>query len=418
MTGVQTCALPICIESLTGRINGRHGTIRNIPVHSVFHAVPFEELCALYAVADAALVTPLVDGMNLVAKEYVACKTADTGVLLLSEFAGAAEELWRAELVNPFNITEMAEKLRQALERDESEKQERMASMRKRVMSYDAHYWAKNFIADLRQRPAPHTVEAQHEEQAGAILDAFRGADSIGCFLDYDGTLREFEEDPKSATPMLEICELLCQLADNPRIDPYLISGRTRDEMTNWFGALDVALIAEHGFAARQRGQTKWTALHEDIDLSWKVLVQGIVAHYEEITPGSHTEEKHASIAWHYRAADPEFGAYKARQLVVALEDMLTGIPVEIHHGQSVVEVVSAYINKGAAVDRMIRDRKYDLVVCAGDDITDESMLRREDTGRFGIKIGPGETEARYRIPSPRQLRSLLEQGLEVLTNE
>ena len=403
------------LETHIGHINGRHGTIENVPIHCVFHSISFSELCALYAVADAALVTPLVDGMNLVAKEYVAAKDTECGVLLLSEFAGAAEELWSAVNINPFNVTGMAEKIKDALALSEHDKRSRIARMRKRVMTYDARYWANAFIRDLRQRPLQTPAEIRREQQVADILESFRNASKIGCFLDYDGTLREFEEDPEHASPMPEICQLLCQLADNPRIDPYLISGRKRNEMQEWFGELDVTLIAEHGFAVRRSGTDSWEPFHNGVDLSWKNTVLAVFEHYEGITPGSHIEEKQASAAWHYRAADPEFGEWKARQLLAALDDMLTGIPAEIHHGQSVIEVVSVHVNKGAAVEQMIRDKKYDLVVCAGDDITDESMLRKSGTHRFGIKIGQGETEARYRIPAPRDLRSLLEDALEVL---
>ncbi|MFO7820445.1 MAG: bifunctional alpha,alpha-trehalose-phosphate synthase (UDP-forming)/trehalose-phosphatase [Lentisphaeria bacterium] len=403
------------LESRIGHINSRYGTLENVPVHCVFHAIPFPELCALYAVADAALVTPLIDGMNLVAKEYVAAKQDECGVLLLSEFAGAAEELWNAVLVNPFNVAGMAEKIKEALALSETEKHARMQKMRKRVMTYDAHYWAGSFIEDLRNRPVRPRAEVRREQQISEILAAFKGAGKVGCFLDYDGTLREFEQDPTHALPMPEICDLLCELADNPRIDPYLISGRKRHEMQEWFGDLEVTLIAEHGLAVRPAGEGDWRAFYKEVDLSWKEIILGMLHHYEGITPGSHVEEKQASVAWHYRAADPEFGDWKARQLVAALDDMLTGIPAEVHHGQSVVEVVSVYVNKGAAVERMLLANSYDLVVCAGDDITDESMLRKTDAGRFGIKIGAGETEARYQIQSPSDLRSLLEEVLEVL---
>ncbi len=104
--------------------------------------MPFPELCALYATADVAIVTPLIDGMNLVAKEFVACQRENVGVLILSEFAGAAEELFNALIVNPYDSTAVARSLIEALAMSPEEKTARIHPMRERVMQHDASEWA------------------------------------------------------------------------------------------------------------------------------------------------------------------------------------------------------------------------------------------------------------------------------------
>ena len=401
------------IEAQIGQINGRHSTVENVPLHAIFKSVSFTDLCALYAAADVGLVTPLVDGMNLVAKEFIACKQEHTGTLILSEFAGAAQELFNAITVNPYDVYGMADAIETAVRMAEATKKERMSKMYNRVTRYDAGYWVRTFLGDLATRQRHDTELVSTHEQFATILSRFTRADSTACFIDYDGTLREFEQEPSAATPMPEICNLLCGLVRHPRIDVYLISGRKRREMEEWFGNLGVTLIAEHGLVWRTPGARHWTTLSNNVDLSWKHDVESIMRYYEGTTPGSSVEKKHSSVVWHYRPIDPEFGRWKARQLLMSLYEMTANMPVEIHHGKNVVEIVSVHVNKGAAVHQLLKKKKYDLVVCAGDDITDESMFRTKSTSQLSIKIGPGETEAQFRIANPEKFRKLLDAVLE-----
>ena len=133
------------VETRVGRLNGKYATLRNSPIHFVHGSIPFTDLCALYAIADVGIVTPLIDGMNLVAKEFVVCQRENAGVLILSEFAGAAEELFNALLVNPYDARTVAETLSSALALSMEEKRARIDPMRERVMKYDARYWARSF---------------------------------------------------------------------------------------------------------------------------------------------------------------------------------------------------------------------------------------------------------------------------------
>jgi trehalose 6-phosphate synthase/phosphatase len=137
------------VEALAGRINGRLGTMTWTPIRYLHQSVTPEELVALYRAADVMLVTPLRDGMNLVAKEFVAARTDGDGALILSEFAGAARELPHALLVNPFDVEETARAMHRALFVDAAERQRRMAALRRQVLTYDRDWWAASFLADL-----------------------------------------------------------------------------------------------------------------------------------------------------------------------------------------------------------------------------------------------------------------------------
>ena len=144
------------VDALVGRINGAFATPRWTPVHYLYRSVPETQLLALYRAARVMLVTPVRDGMNLVAKEFVAARADEDGVLVLSEFVGAAAELGDALRVNPYDVDGQAETYYQALTMPPEERRARMRALRARVHSYDVHAWADSFLAALDDvRPAP-----------------------------------------------------------------------------------------------------------------------------------------------------------------------------------------------------------------------------------------------------------------------
>jgi alpha,alpha-trehalose-phosphate synthase [UDP-forming] len=141
------------VETTVGRINGEYGEVGLPPVHYLHQSYPRDEMAALYLAADVMLVTPLRDGMNLVAKEYVACRHDETGALVLSEFTGAADELTGAFIVNPHDIDGMKEAIVRAASASPQEARRRMRSMRRRVYEHDVNYWAHSFLEAL-EKPA------------------------------------------------------------------------------------------------------------------------------------------------------------------------------------------------------------------------------------------------------------------------
>lgn len=403
------------IEGMVGKINGKHATVENVPIHFIHKSVDFTELCALYSLADVAMVTPLIDGMNLVAKEYVACKKDAKGVLMLSEFAGAAEELFKAITVNPYDVDQMADRLKQALTVPEEEKIDRMQGIYERVMEYDAEYWAKSFVTELEKISSEQTEHViTSDSSITDTYDKFKSAQKVAFFLDYDGTLREFDPDPSATKPTPEIIELIRRIEGLCHIDGFVVSGRTMDILGDWLGDYSLALISEHGYRYKPAGSDSVRLLHDRADLSWKQKVREVLEHFARSTPGSHVEEKISAVVWHYRRSDPEFGLFKAQQLISSLYEMLANLPVEVHHGKKIVEVTSMQVSKGAAMEYFLSQEDYDLVLCAGDDQTDESMFGLLDERIVSIKVGEGDTQAKYRAKDPADFRRLLNQILDL----
>jgi trehalose 6-phosphate synthase/phosphatase len=412
------------IERRVGHMNGRFATLSDSPVRFIYGSVTFTELCALYALADVAIVTPLMDGMNLVAKEYVACQPEQDlpgdegpGALVLSEFAGAAEELFDALLVNPYDAAAVAGAIERALAMPVDERRARMAGMRRRVMSFDARAWAQSFVADLAARPATIS-DAAVDGGAAAAGERLRAAVAAGrrvaLFLDYDGTLRDLVADPAAAAPTADLRALLDRLHALPNVDTTIISGRVPEELATFVGDHDrFRLVAEHGAAVRPPGKDEWERADDARATGWKEPILRLLRLFEASTPGTVVEEKRTGFVWHHRRADPEFGEWKAKALVAELSAVAGNDPVTVRRGRKIVEVTSAHVNKGVAVERALAGRDYDLVFIAGDDTTDESMFRLglPPDKVVTVRVGDGESAARYRVAGPAELRELLQRA-------
>jgi len=241
------------------------------------------------------------------------------------------------------------------------------------------------------------------------IMRALSAGKRIALFLDYDGTLREFELDPRVAMPNADIENLLQQLGRRPNLDVTVISGRSQEDLEAYLGDHPFQLIAEHGASLRGAGKQEWERLDRMINYDWKAELLAIFRLYEQATPGSLIEEKQSSIVWHYRRADREFGAWKANQLTEELSALTANHPIKVRHGKKMVEVTAVENNKGAAVARVLEQNDpYEVVLCAGDDLTDESMFELSGPRLLTIKIGDGTTQARFRLPDPRSFRQFL----------
>jgi len=348
-----------------------------------------------------------------VAKEYLVCQDEDDpGVLMLSEFAGAAQELVNAVIVNPFNATQMAKGIDTSLNMPLAERRDRVNKMRSRIIEFDANYWARTFIDDLKAQEQFTQSPMSVAESQGAILSRLKRATNPAFFLDYDGTLREFESIPSAAFPNENVRRVLDALAEST-FDVYIISGRNPEILRDWFTDYPFTLIAEHGSVVLRHGEEEWTSLNQATDFSWKAQILEVMHHYVGSTPGSFVEEKHSAVVWHYRQCDPEFGDWKARQMMSELYEMVANFPVEIHHGKKIVEISSIHVNKGVALETFVNEHTYDVVLCAGDDQTDEAMFRVEGPEFIRLKVGDGDTRADYRVPDPAHLRALLSRLVE-----
>ncbi|HWS53620.1 MAG TPA: bifunctional alpha,alpha-trehalose-phosphate synthase (UDP-forming)/trehalose-phosphatase [Pyrinomonadaceae bacterium] len=398
------------VDSLVGQINGEFSTPDWTPIVYMRRGLARSELAALYAAADLAWVTPLRDGLNLVAKEYVACQRGGAGALVLSEFAGAASEMGEAFHVNPYDEEQMADTVRRALETPEEERRERMAALHARVVRNNVFAWGERFVRNLTESAAARSERHARKPRPlpeGEFVAAYRRARARHLLLDYDGTLVGFSKLPREAVPPPDLPPLLEQLAADPANTVVLISGRTRADLERWFGGVKgLWLAAEHGATVRAPGPAAWEPLRATRDAAWKESVRPVFEHFVDRTPGSLVEEKEFALVWHYRMADPEFGAWLANELVSTLEQLLAETELRAFRGQKIVEVKPSWANKGEALARLAPDP--DFCLAAGDDRTDEDLFARLPEDAWTIHVGEHESRARFRLPAPSDLRALL----------
>jgi trehalose 6-phosphate synthase/phosphatase len=402
------------VSELVGEINGEFGAPDWTPVVYMRRGIARSELVALYAAADVGWVTPLRDGMNLVAKEYVACQRRAEGVLLLSEFAGAAAEMGEAFLVNPYDEDRTAEVLEAALELPLEDRRARMAALHRRVHRNTVFTWSERFVTLLREA-ASEQARRSGEQPARLPVDeletAFRRSRSRLLFLDYDGTLVPFANTPREATPPPALVSLLSRLGGLPGTATTLISGRPRADLEAWFGKAGLWLVAEHGAMIRRPSAAEWELTRPTIPVDWKARVLPVLEHFVDRTPGSFVEEKDYALVWHYRRADPVFGEWLANELCANLEELLAETELRAMRGQKSVEVRLVWANKGEMVSRLEAALPaVDFRLAVGDDRTDEDLFERLPPDAWTVHVGEGTSHARYCLSGPREVVEVLDQ--------
>lgn len=405
------------VDELVGHINGTFSTVDWVPIHYVHRALDERQVVALYRAADVMLVTPLRDGMNLVAKEFVTCRVDEDGVLVLSEFAGAAAEMGEALQVNPYDVDAMAQAYADALTMPEEERRVRMRSLRQRIASRDVHQWAQSFLDTLggiRAGGDEPQVVLTSREDLEAIAARLRSADRLVLLLDYDGTLVPFARAPDLAAPDRELRELLRALAAKPGARVHVVSGRSRETLERWLGDLPIGLHAEHGLWSRSRPHEPWVAMM-DVRASWQAEARRILDEVTATTPGALIEVKTASLAWHWRMAEPELGAERAQELWRRLGAHLRQEPIEMLRGDKVIEIRPRGVHKGRVVERVLAALQQPLptIAAMGDDVTDDDTFRALPPEAITISVGFRPSAARYRVARPRAARALLKSVVE-----
>ncbi|MEE9381835.1 MAG: bifunctional alpha,alpha-trehalose-phosphate synthase (UDP-forming)/trehalose-phosphatase [Nannocystaceae bacterium] len=402
------------IDGLVGNINGRYGSVNGIgPVVYINQHLSRKKLTALYQLADVAMVTPLRDGMNLVALEYIAARGDQPGTLILSEFAGAAACLPGAHVVNPHDVESMSEVLAQVVA-EPKPSATAFAHMREFVDRNTASVWAEAFLSRLAHARTERREEATplsttHGKAAALLTRAQRPL----VLLDYDGTLREHVQMAGNAHPEPELISLLTVLCELARV--YVVSGRSAQVLDAWLGGVKgMGLVCEHGWSLKHVG-LGWST-PPAVDQS--VLREQIVPVLEDFvarTPGSKIESKVGSIAWHYRAADHKLGSWRAKELHHLLNRQLQNMPYNAVRGSRVIEVRPGGVSKGNAVLTLVEKfPDADVVLCAGNDRTDEEMFEAlERSGVSGVvtcHIGAQQTAAAHRLDRPEAFRRVLAQ--------
>ena len=338
------------VERRVSEINGIYGSPLISPINYLYQTVTPEELCALYRVADVCFVSPIRDGLNLVAKEYVVCREDGGGTLVISEFAGAVSELGEALRVNPWDIEGTVNQLERALEMSLGERNERMMPMHSRVLQNDVHRWVRDFMTSLESSDTVNVTSPPMLTStvlADSLATDFASAESSLLMLDYDGSLREFSERFEDATPTDEILKILRLYGDRDDVKVFINSGRDYQTLGEWFSDCPIDLIAEHGAWMKKSGESRWHLLGI-LDTGWKSDVIGLLEDYVGRTPGSRIEEKETALAWHYRQTEEILGNWQALELVSLLENSFRNEPVQVLHGAKVVEVRQQGLTKGA----------------------------------------------------------------------
>jgi len=398
------------IEELVGKINGRFGRVGWTPIVYQYRNVPFPSLVTLYTASDICLVTPLRDGMNLVAKEYVATRTDGSGVLVLSEMAGSAKELPEAIVINPNNRYEIAQALKDALETPVDEQKRRNRIMQNRLRRYDVKRWADDFLGALAgAREMQDRIEAKllPPEERNEIIHGYKTARRRALFLDYDGTLTPLVRFPFMARPDERRMTLLGTLAAEPGNHVVIISGRDRQTLDNWFGSLSIGLVAEHGAWLKEAGQS-WR-LVKPLANEWKEQLLPILEIYTDRLPGAFIEEKENSVAWHYRPADPEQAGFLASELVDHLDNLIAKTDLQVIQGSKVVEIRHAGVDKGSAAQQWLARNDYDFILAVGDDATDEDLFRAMPASAVTLRVGIAATDARYNLRNSAEVIGLLQ---------
>jgi len=421
------------LEATIGRINGKYSNLSWRPIIYQYKSLSFNELVALYDISLVGLITPLRDGMNLVAKEYIACQKENIGVLILSEMAGAAVELHESIIITPNDIEATADAIITALEMPKKERETKILKMQKRLKNYDVFTWAADFFNQtkkVKELQEKMKVNYMNDDIRQKIIHAYTLAQNRIIFLDYDGTIVPLNKDPDKATLnnkleqlLSPIINLISPLADNgtenarhilKRISSNLknkiiiISGREREFLEKQFKNMNVTLIAEHGYFIKEYN-SDW-ATQADISLSWKEKILPVLNQYAVRCPGSLVEQKHASLTWHYRNVDQDVAAIKIHELKDDLSEILKNeSKLQILDGNKVIEIKSIMYDKGTAASTFLKDEVYDFIMAVGDDKTDEDLFRAMPDHAFTIKIGSDPSLAEYSIKEQPMLYDLLD---------
>ncbi|KAK6264549.1 hypothetical protein SCA6_019983 [Theobroma cacao] len=408
------------VHEIVGRINGRFGTLTAVPIHHLDRSLDFPALCALYAVTDVALVTSSRDGMNLVSYEFVACQASKKGVLILSEFAGAAQSLGAgAILVNPWNITEVASSIGYALNMPADEREKRHHHNFMHVTTHTSQEWAATFVSELNDT----IVEAQLRlRQIPPILpievavDRYSKSNNRLLILGLNATLTEPVDTLGRKANQIKELELklhpdlqepLKKLCDDPKTTIVVLSGSDRSVLDDNFGDYNLWLAAENGMFLRVTGGEWMTTMPENLNMDWVDSVKHVFEYFTERTPRSHFELRETSLIWNYKYADVEFGRLQARDMLQHLwTGPISNASLDVVQGSRSVEVRAVGVTKGAAIDRILGEivhnkgmkEPIDYVLCIG-----HFLAKDEDIYTFFEPELPSEAPApvRPQVPTP-----------------
>ncbi|MBN2245469.1 MAG: bifunctional alpha,alpha-trehalose-phosphate synthase (UDP-forming)/trehalose-phosphatase [Candidatus Aminicenantes bacterium] len=398
------------VERLVGRINGSFGKPGWMPIHYMYRSLPFEKLMPLYASADVAMVCPVRDGMNLVAKEYVASRSDNKGVLILSETAGAAFELGEAVLVNVNDKQDISSALKKALEMSPNEQSERMKIMRKRLKDYDIFHWTHNFIRriiEVKKFQSIREYEKIDKEIEKQIVADYRKSENRLLILNIDGLSGASKSKLKKLDLDKPWIRSLKKLAEDPGNTIVIMSRREHEEMDNLCRGFPCGLMAEQGIWIKKNVHSDWEKL-VSFSNDWKNEIKPVFNDYVVRVPGSFIDEKEFVLAWNYQKSDPELGNMSASELFDYLSDFLANTGLQVTHGNKLVDVRVQGMDKGNGVRPWLLENNWDFILVLGEDWSDEDIFKIMPDKAYSIKITPSPTHAKYYLESQESARKLM----------
>ncbi|KAI9040491.1 putative alpha,alpha-trehalose-phosphate synthase subunit Tps2 [Aspergillus affinis] len=373
------------ISNMVSTINGRFGSLSFAPVKYYPQYLSQQEYFALLRVADVGLITTVRDGMNTTSLEYIICQQNNHSPLILSEFSGTAGTLSSAIHINPWDTAGVAGAISQALEMASEQKQSQHTMLYNHVISNTVSSWSQQFLTRLLTNLSSfdQSVATPALDRA-KLLKQYRRARKRLFMFDYDGTLTPIVKDPQAAIPSDRVLRTIKSLAADPRNAVWIISGRDQAFLDEWMGHIpELGLSAEHGCFIRKPRSDDWENLAERSNMGWQREVMETFQHYTERTQGSFIERKRVALTWHYRRADPEYGAFQARECRKHLEETVgKRWEVEVMAGKANLEVRPTFVNKGFIATRLVNEygtgpgKAPEFILCSGDDFTDEDMFR------------------------------------------
>ncbi|KAK6335355.1 threalose-6-phosphate phosphatase [Orbilia brochopaga] len=371
------------VSELVSHINGTYGSIHFSPVQHFPQYLSQNEYFALLRVADLGLITSVRDGMNTTSLEYVVCQKETHGPVILSEFTGTAGSLCDAFQVNPWDYRGVAEAINTCLSMSAAKKEEVHSKLYQSVTTNNVQNWTNKLLKALLTDLASHDQsQSTPPLDRQALLERYKSASRRLFMFDYDGTLTPIVKDPQAAIPTDKIIRTIKKLASDPQNNVWIVSGRDQAFLEQWMGDIaELGFSAEHGSFVRRPRSSEWVNLTEKFDMGWQKDVMDIFQYYTERTQGSFIERKRCALTWHYRRADPDYGAFQARECQSHLENtVMQKYEVEVMTGKANLEVRPTFVNKGEIAKKLVaeypEDAKPDFVLCLGDDTTDEDMFR------------------------------------------
>lgn len=397
------------LDETAGRINGKYASIGWSPIWYMYKSFPFDELVAMYNATDIAFVTPIRDGMNLVAKEVVSAKADNKLVLILSEMAGASKELGEAMLVNPNDEESLINSLEKAMTIPEKTQIKNTKIMKNRLERYNVARWASDFIENLNQTKKEQNTFWEKKlikDVETKMIEDFKKSKKRLILLDYDGTLVSYER--KFGEPMLddEVFNLLNSLSRQEETSLVILSGRDKETMEKAYGKLHIGMVSEHGVWMKNNSR-EWNMI-EKIDNDWKDEIRAIFELVVDRTPGSLILEKEYAIAWYYHKLRDQLGLIRARELKSELIHYTINSNLEVIEGYKMLEIKDYRVNKGKALSEWLSKDQWDFILAIGDDWSDESMFEILPENSYSIKVGSKPSKAKFYIDSPEDVRALL----------